>query len=97
METLQVTLASLAILIVRFVMVQVILSVQPVMQGTFCIQHLCLQQRVTTLVRVDIGRILQITFAHLVILLVQLARMVLILHALPVERGIFCNCLQQHV
>ena len=90
MDTMElpVTLVRVAILIVQFVRVFSLVNVPLVTQGTSCNLR---QQHAIPVVQVDIGKILQTTFARLAMLLAQLARMELPLNVLPATRDIFDN------
>ena len=94
-EILQANLAVSAILIAQFVRVISLVNVPPVSQDISCSQ-LLQQQHVVPLVQLDIGRILQVTFAHLAILLAQLAQMEPTVNALPAEWDTFYNRYQQY-
>ena len=88
-ETLQVTLAFSAILLVQFVRMGPTLNAPRVIQDIFCNLH---QQYVLTLVRQpDIGRTTQIAFARLAMLLVRFVQVQVIQNALPANRGISYN------
>ena len=85
-----------AMLIVQFVQVQLILLVLPVEQGTTCSQ-LLQQQHVFPLVQLNIGRILRISFARLVMLLALLVQGQTTINALLAKRDTFCSRHQQYV
>ena len=76
-----------ATLRVQFVRVQAILNVLLVNQGIFCNLHL--QQHVLPLALMDIGRILQITFVHLVMLLAPIAQAQTAINVVPAAQSTF--------
>jgi len=76
-----------ATLIVQFVQVQAVLNVLPVVQDTSCSQ--LLQQHVFPLAQMDIGRTMQITFVHLVMLLALFAQAQTTRNVLLATRGTF--------
>jgi len=92
-KTLQTTFVRLAVLLVRFVQVQIIINAPLVIQNIFC--SLC-QQYALILVQKGIGETLQTTFAHPVILLAQFARMEHTLNAHLATWGISCSRHQQY-